>query len=276
MNFTFFIALCFQIVACQQDDSNKNTTTAPPQYQPTDSATLAAVTQDTIPAKLAKTAIDSASRVIYLTFDDGPLAPTPFLKEIVEEKQVKMVEFAVGRHYQANPKFKTSLEALKLSPYFEVHNHSYSHAYGRYLHYYSSPQGSADDIIKNEDIIGNNSKIVRMPGRCIWATPTIKRGWSQSGGKTAEILLNNGFKVYGWDIEWEHYGNTLPKKTPEQFVAQIDDQFRRQAMVIPNHLVLLGHDEMLMKERGREDLRRILDMLKERGYIFEFLSYYPG
>ena len=44
---------------------------------------------------------------------------------------------------------------------------------------------------------------------------------------------------------------------------------------VNNHLVILGHDEMLIKERGREDLSRIIDMLKERGYIFEFISNYP-
>ena len=67
----------------------------------------------------------------------------------------------------------------------------------------------------------------------------------------------------------------LPKLSPEQLVALIDSMFKRNVTFTPNHLVFLGHDEMLAKEKGRQDLRKIIDMLKERGYIFEFISHYP-
>ena len=158
----------------------------------------------------------------------------------------------------------------------EVCNHSYSHAYNQYAHFYSNPQKAADDMIGNESKLDLTLKIIRMPGRDIWSTSTFKRGWKQSGGKTAEILTNEGFKIYGWDCEWEHFGSTLPKMSPFNFVAMVDNLFARNAMATPNHLVILGHDEMLIKEKGRQDFRQIIDMLKERGYIFEFISNYPN
>lgn len=283
MNSFSILMLLMQLWACNTETQNTVGSSPTPQYKPTDSATiindsLLAVAEAERKAleKLPKTAIDSSSKVIYLTFDDGPLAYTPFLTQIINEKQVKICEFAVGKHAKGNKQFMAHLDVMKRNPYIEVHNHSYSHANSHYKEYYRAPSTAAKDIMDNEDIIGTNTKkIVRMPGRDIWATPNIRRGWSQSGGKTAAILLENGFKVYGWDMEWEHYGSTLPKRTPEQIVAQIDDMFQRGAMQTPNHLVFLGHDEMLMKEKGREDLRRIIDMLKQRGYIFEFISYYP-
>jgi peptidoglycan/xylan/chitin deacetylase (PgdA/CDA1 family) len=207
-----------------------------------------------------------------MTFDDGPLAPTPYLTQIVHEKQVKITEFAVGIHAK---NFNHHLDAMKRSPYIEVANHSYSHAYHKYQAFYANPEKAAEDIERNETQLGLLTKIVRMPGRDIWATDSIKRGWQQSGARTAALLHERGYRVYGWDMEWEHYGNTLPKRTPEQIVAQIEDMFRRKAMTTPNHLVFLGHDEMLIKERGRADLRQMIDMLKERGYIFEFMSHYP-
>jgi peptidoglycan-N-acetylglucosamine deacetylase len=279
MPFPIAFVFLFQIfaIACHE-----NRTTATPQSTAADTPKVVAAAQPAvdsatlIPPKIAKTPTDSNSRVVYFTMDDGPLAPSNFLIQIAEEKQVKISEFAVGIHAKANKKFMGHLENMKRSPYMEVCNHSYSHAYHKYQAFYSAPQKAADDMIDNESDLGLTLKIIRMPGRDIWATPTIKRGWSQSGGKTAEILLNAGFKVYGWDCEWSHYGNTLPKQSPEQFVNMVDNLFARQAMVIPNHLVILGHDEMLIKEKGREDFRRIIDMLKERGYIFEFISHYPG
>ena len=196
------------------------------------------------------------------------------MTQIINEKQIKICEFAVGKHAKANKQFMANLENMKHNPLIEVHNHSISHANSRYKEYYSSPSGAAKDIMDNEDIIGTNTKIVRMPGRDIWATPNVRRGWSQSGGKTAAILLENGFKVYGWDLEWEHRGG-VPKQSPEQFVSIVDNLFSRNAMQHRNHLVVLAHDEMMASERGRQGLRRIIDMLKERGYIFEFISHYP-
>ena len=277
MQISLFAVLLLNIFSCNLDNIYNNQNGATPQYQTVDSAAIApTVPEDTLNVeKLAKTRIDSNSRVIYMTFDDGPLAPTPYLTEIIHEKQIKMSEFAVGMHALMNRAFMRHLDAMKRSPYIEVCNHSYSHAYGKYQNFYSRPENAAQDIIGNEDKLGLLTRIVRMPGRDIWATDSIKRGWSQSGGKTAEILLKEGFKIYGWDMEWQHYANTLPTQSPAQVVALIDGMFARNQTLVKNHLVFLGHDEMLAKEKGRQDLRQIIDMLKERGYIFEFISNYP-
>ena len=277
MIFSLLAALFIQLfTAC-----NNPTTETPSQSVAKDTAAVAAAvpvvdSSKLILPKIPKSVLDSTSRVIYFTMDDGPLQPSDVLRQVAEEKQVKISEFAVGLHALSNKKFMSHLDGMKRSPYMEVCNHSYSHAYNQYAHFYSNPQRAADDIIGNQTKLDLTLKIIRMPGRDIWSTPTLKRGWKQSGGKTAEILTNEGYTIYGWDCEWEHYGSTLPKKTPENFVAMVDDLFKRNAMATPNHLVILGHDEMLIKEKGRQDFRQIVDMLIARGYIFEFISNYPG
>ena len=278
MHISFFAVLLLNFFACSLDKPDNNLTGATPQYQSVkDSIAIAPVEPvDTLNVeKLAKTRTDSNSRVIYITFDDGPLSPTSYLINIVHEKQIKMSEFAVGMHALMNRSFMRSLDSMKRSAYIEVCNHSYSHAYSKYQKFYSNPNAAAQDIIGNEDKLGLLTKVVRMPGRDIWATDSIKHGWSQSGGKTAAILFDKGFKIYGWDMEWEHYSNSLPKQSPAQLVAIIDNLFKFKSSHTPNHVVFLGHDEMLAKEKGRQDLRQIIDMLKERGYIFEFITNYP-
>lgn len=228
------------------------------------------------PKKLPPAKLDSTSRVIYLTMDDGPLSPSNLLLKIAEEKQIKITEFAVGKHALSNKDFMGYLDDMKGSPYMEVCNHSYSHANSHYLDFYRSPTSAAEDMMGNETRLNLTLKIIRMPGRDIWATPNLRRGWEQSGGKTAAILLENGYRVYGWDIEWEHFAKSaLPKKTPVAFVNQVNELFDGQHMTTPNHLVMLGHDEMLQTQRGQNDLRQIIDMLKDRGYVFEFMSNYP-
>lgn len=277
MNISLVFASLLNFTACNTDTSTTPISNTP-QYQPSNDSLLADAekkdTVATIPAKIPKAAIDSNTKVVYLTFDDGPLAPTDILHDIINQKQVKMSAFVVGKHAQ-NKNFLKKMESMRYNPYIELCNHSFSHAYHKYKQFYSSPVSAARDMMENEKDLGLTLKIIRMPGRDIWATPNIKRGWSQTGGKTAEILLENGYKIYGWDIEWEHFANGMPKQTPQQFVAQVDSQFARKSMQVPNHLVILGHDEMLQKERGKTDLIKIIDMLKERGYVFEFISNYP-
>jgi peptidoglycan/xylan/chitin deacetylase (PgdA/CDA1 family) len=272
MTASFFITLFLTAWSCRND--NTIATAPPPQLQPAD-AMIVVEKKDTIAAKIPKTAIDSNSKVIYLTFDDGPLSPTPHVKQIIEEKEIKMSSFVVGLHAKSSKHFKEYLEELRRSPYIELCNHSFSHANHKYKYFYSNPTSSAKDIMDNEDLLGLNMKIVRLPGRCIWKTNTLEHGMKQSGGKTAQILHENGYRMFGWDYEWEHYSNTLPKQSPEKFVADIDLLFNYKSMRKPNHLVLLMHDEMLAKEKGRQDLRKIIDMLKERNYVFEFISHYP-
>jgi peptidoglycan-N-acetylglucosamine deacetylase len=283
MSISWIVIALTQLIACKNErtfstDNTPAEVSGQAQYQTTNDSLLAAAERkDTVNvfAKIPKTSIDSNSKVIYMTFDDGPLSPTPYLTQIITDKQIKISEFAVGKHALANKTFMSHLDAMKRNPYIEVLNHSYSHAYHKYKDFYSRPQSAAKDMMDNEENLGLTAKIVRMPGRDIWATPNIRRNWSQSGGSTAAILLENGYRVYGWDMEWEHYTNTLPKQTPAQIVSQIDYMFNNNKTQTPNHLVFLGHDEMLVKEKGRQDLRQIIDMLKSRGYIFEFISYYP-
>jgi peptidoglycan-N-acetylglucosamine deacetylase len=278
MTFSLFAALFIHLfTAC-----NDATPTSPIQKPTKDTTAITAVVAPVVDSstlilpKIPKSVLDSTSRVVYFTMDDGPLQPSDVLRQIAESKQVKISEFAVGIHALSNKAFMGHLNAMKRSPYMEVCNHSYSHAYNQYAHFYSNPQRAADDIIGNQSKLDIALKIVRMPGRDIWSTATMKRGWKQSGGKTAEILTNEGYKIYGWDCEWEHFGSTLAKKSPESFVAMVDDLFKRNSMATPNHLVILGHDEMLIKEKGRQDFRQIVDMLKAKGYIFEFISNYPN
>ena len=279
MNFSLFVALFTQLIAACTDATPTKVTKA---VGGKDTTTVLSVAKPIIDSsemilpKIPKSVLDSDSRVVYFTMDDGPLAASNILRQVAEEKQVKISEFAVGIHALGNKSFMACLNAMKRSPYMEVCNHSYSHAYNRYKNFYAVPQRAADDIMGNQTKLNLTLKIVRMPGRDIWSTSTFKRGWGQSGGKTAEILTNNGYKLYGWDCEWEHYGSTLPKMSPTNFVAMVDNLFARKAMATPNHLVILGHDEMLVTAKGQQDFKQIIEMLKAKGYIFEFISNYPS
>jgi peptidoglycan-N-acetylglucosamine deacetylase len=224
----------------------------------------------------AKRVYDSTTKVIYLTFDDGPLAETPYLVQIVQEKNIKMTAFVVGKHARANKTFMERLEEMKRNPLFEVVNHSHSHANGRYKNFYSSPQGAADDMIGNESALGLTKRIIRMPGRDIWALNKRTYNTKDNGGKTALILRDAGFRVFGWDCEWERVGGrATPKYSAQHNIDLVQNLLNERKTLVPNNLVMLAHDNMLNTEKGRNDLRTIIDAFKAKGYVFEFISNYP-
>ena len=114
MQISFFAALLLNLFSCTLDGffNNQKGTTPQPQVGTDTIAAPPAEPVDTLNVeKLSKTRIDSNSRVIYLTFDDGPLAPTPFLTAIIHEKQNFINLFA-------SDKFVTSTKSKRIVFFF--------------------------------------------------------------------------------------------------------------------------------------------------------------
>ncbi|MEO0042035.1 MAG: hypothetical protein RL329_1483 [Bacteroidota bacterium] len=224
-------------------------------------------------AKRPKIVHDSTEKVIYLTMDDGPLRGSTYLNKIILDKKIKTSVFIVSGHIRGFGKY---FEDFRANDFVEICNHSHTHANNKYLQFYANPQGAADDINQCDKLINTNNKAVRLPGRNIWALPARVHGITQSGGKTAEILREQGYKIFGWDAEWAHGAKSqAPAKSPEQFVGLINGIFKNKSMWTKNHLVILGHDEMLTTEKGRREFPVIIDMLLAKGYVFEHITNYP-
>lgn len=265
-------ASLFIWTACQ-NQSQANTTTstdAKKTVAPTPSVPVVAPTPDS-------KKLDSNARFIYLTFDDGPLGGSDKLNEIILEKQTKATVFVVARHTKGKNSNKM-FQDFKANPYLEVDNHSYTHANNRYQAFYAREGGdfAARDIMQCEQELGLTHKVVRLPGRDSWILPKRER-LEKSGTATARILKSNGYRLYGWDVEWRRSKSGAPLETPEQLIEQIDDAFRRgsKSLFTKNHLVLLAHDPMYLSASGQESLRRFLDLVQKRGYICEHISRYP-
>jgi peptidoglycan/xylan/chitin deacetylase (PgdA/CDA1 family) len=221
--------------------------------------------------------LDSNARFVYLTFDDGPLGGSDALNQIILEKQTKATVFVVAKHTKGKNSNKM-FQDFKANPYLEVDNHSYTHANNRYQAFYAREGGdfAARDVMQCEQELGLTHKIVRLPGRDSWILPNRER-LEKSGTSTARILKSNGYRLYGWDVEWRRSKSGAPLETAEELVEQIDNAFRRgsKAMFTKNHLVVLAHDPMFLTKGGQESLRSLLDLINKRGYICEYMSRYP-
>ncbi|MFM2268886.1 MAG: hypothetical protein RL757_2327 [Bacteroidota bacterium] len=267
------------VLSCQNQGNATNNNNTSAQKTSATPATETVAEPVFMPAgKMPQTKIDSNSKVVYLTFDDGPLMGSEDLNKIITEKQAKSSVFVVGKHALSGGNSKKIFNNFVANPYLEVYNHSHSHANNKYKNFYAREGGAfaARDIMQCEQELGLTTKIVRLPGRDIWVLPTRNRGLKQSGGGTAQILGQNGYKLFGWDMEWRRKGDNSPLESAETMIAQIDAAFNNGSMWTKNHLVILAHDPMFMKAGGQQELRQLIDYIKKHGYVLEHMRHYPN
>jgi peptidoglycan/xylan/chitin deacetylase (PgdA/CDA1 family) len=143
-------------------------------------------------------------RYIYLTFDDGPLNGSEYIDSVVLAEKIKISVFLVGEHVMMSRTMDNYFKFYEENPYIDEYNHSFSHANNHYDLFYSNTDMAVDDILKNNNLLKFTYKIVRLPGRNMWRIDGRKKDDVESGSKTADRLEQLGYKVVGWDLEWEH------------------------------------------------------------------------
>lgn len=222
---------------------------------------------------------DSSKRYIYLTWDDSPQPPgTTICKRIFEEEGIKATFFAVGMHHDIEPRRKRTIDSIRNAyPQFLLANHSYTHAFrDNYNFFYTHIDSAVNDFIKAEKAMNIPVKIIRLPGRNTWASNGEVRG-----PKTSELVAKQldslGYKIIGWDIEWQFIKGTTPKQSPTELVNLINSKFESEYTQEPNAIVILAHDRMFQKGAHIDSLKRFIRLLKEdKRNVFETIDHYPS
>ena len=219
---------------------------------------------------------DKMPKHVFLTFDDGPLVGSAAIDSLATVKNVKVNAFLVGRHANMSKGRKRDLAKYENNPLVSCYNHSYTHAYNRFSHFYSTPQTAFEDFVKNENDLNLKHKVVRLPGRNIWIYDDVRKIDLQSGSSTADMLFANGYKIYGWDVEWRINSLTgVPVQALETVYGRIRNFMNNKSSMTPNNVVLLMHDDMFQTKKGQYLLAQLIDSLKKENYKFEFIEDYP-
>ncbi|MEI9410756.1 polysaccharide deacetylase family protein [Mesorhizobium salmacidum] len=115
-----------------------------------------------------------ADRTIYLTFDDGPLNGTSNILDVLEAAQVPATLFMVGMHAEASASNKALVRRAKAMPLVTIGNHSYSHAYNHYRHFYGDTEGVVADMLMANAVLGLKPAVhARLPGRDVFRLPSM-------------------------------------------------------------------------------------------------------
>ncbi len=222
---------------------------------------------------------DSSKRYIYLTWDDSPQPPgTTICKRIFEEESVKATFFAVGMHHDIEPRRKRTIDSIRNAyPQFLLANHSYSHAFrDNYNFFYTHIDSAVSDFIKAEKTMNIPVKIIRLPGRNAWASNGEIRG-PKTSERVVKQLDSLGYKIIGWDIEWQFIKGTTPKQSPTELVKLVNSKFESEYTQEPNAIVILAHDRMFQKGAHIDSLKRFIQLLKEdKRNVFETIDHYPS
>ena len=212
---------------------------------------------------------------IYLTSDDGPLKGSKNLSEIIFAYEVPFTLFLVGKPLYSDERLKPNLISYKKNGYALLGNHSFSHANGRYKKFYLNPINVEQDFIKNQNFLGLNSKVARLPGRNVWVVGNKAKG-EPNALKAAKILAKDyGYKFFGWDYELRHKNGKITKDARYHY-KMIKKLLKEQKTFTKNNIVILMHDQMFTDSKSQTVLGELILMLQDDEEVkLKTINHYP-
>ncbi len=204
----------------------------------------------------AVTSVNAAStensKVIYLTFDDGPsTVVTNKILDILKEEKVKATFFVVG--YKINGREQT-LKRIHEEGH-SIGLHTYTH---KYRQIYANDKAFIDEMDKTasevEKVIGFSPVVIRFPAGS-------KKHLSKD---LLEKLHSKNYKIYDWNLS---LSDGIDYNTPP------DKLFREatQKCINPDKIFLLAHCDQPNKTTC-EALPKIIKYYKSKGYEFKVIT----
>lgn len=197
----------------------------------------------------------TGSKVVYLTFDDGPGAYTEKLLNILAKYNVKVTFFVIGTN--------TKYDNLITREYNEGHTvglHCYNHNYNVI---YASDEAYYNDLNKISNkvktLTGSESKIIRFPGG---SSNTVSRHYSKGiMSRLTKSVEQNGYKYFDWNISSGDAGSTT---SSDRVYQNVINGFK------PNRSnIVLMHD---IKSYTVNAVERIIQYGIANGYTFAPLT----
>ena len=179
-----------------------------------------------------------SKRVIYLTFDDGPVPEvTPLVLDILDKYKVKATFFCVGENVKKHPEVYADI----LHREHKTGNHTYNHLKG----FSVSLQEYTENVHEASEYI--DSRLFRPPyGRITYRQ---------------RKLLRPLYEIIMWDLITHDYNRKI----------SVETIFRNVKRYSRNGSIIVFHDSIKAKENVLAVLPLAIEYLKTEGYSFGVL-----
>ncbi|MBA4411294.1 MAG: polysaccharide deacetylase family protein [Bacteroidota bacterium] len=183
---------------------------------------------------------DATGRIVYLTFDDGPIPEvTPWVLGILRAEEIKATFFCVGENVMKYPEVYKQI----LIDGHSVGNHTFNHLEGL-------KKG-------NQEYFGNIERAAEFIDSDLFRPP---HGWL----KPSQFqFLKKKFRIIMWDLISCDYNSRIK---PERVFKNITDFVR------PGSIVTF-HDSIKAQGNLKQTLQLSIRWMKEQGYRFEAIPY---
>lgn len=193
---------------------------------------------------------DAGRKVVYLTFDDGPVPEqTPWVLDLLKSYGIKATFFCVGDNVRKHPE----LFARIVDEGHSIGNHTYNH-----LPYFKSGVSSAlyyDNIRECDRVEGGVAHLFRAPHGHVtpWLTWRLTHRSEDVGHSFKNVVF--------WDVMPKDYDSNL---SPESVFQNVRRFVRRGSVIV-------FHDSIKAGERMRFALKNTIEWLTAEGWAFESL-----
>lgn len=201
---------------------------------------------------------ESATGVIYLTFDDGPSSDsTPKILDILKSNNVKATFFVL--HYGEGNEHLIKREQAEGH---KIALHGYSHTYSEI---YKSADIALENFRKIQDQVyqttGEKSNIIRFPGG---SSNTVSRKYCPGVmTELTKMVVENGFRYFDWNVD--SGDATKPKNSDVVY-----NNFIKSLKPNRDNVVLMHDFTKNTPTIGA--LQRIIDYGKQNGYVFRKIT----
>lgn len=182
------------------------------------------------------------SKIVYITFDDGPTLNTPDILKTLDEYGAKATFFVLEERIVAYPEYIKQIIHSGNS----VGLHGVSHS----EQIYSTETSPLEEMEKTnfalENLTGIRSKLVRVPFGSSYKMTK----------KQAENLHNNGYIMWDWNVDPR---DSVGKIIPERVLSNL----KKGLSGCKGTPVILFHD----RKSTAKLLPAVLDYLSKDGYV---------
>ena len=187
--------------------------------------------------------MNPSSKVVYLTFDDGPIPEcTPHVLDILARYGVKASFFMVGENAERYPDLLQRVRAEGHT----VGNHTYHHLRG----HQTCTKLYLKDAQKGAEVLQTS----------LFRPPHGRMTYSQK-----KAIRQLGNTIYLWDVLTHDYN---PRYSVESILSAVQHYTR-------NGSIIVLHDSLKSKDRMLEALPLIIEWLQKEGYQLKALAPKP-